>query len=159
MVAAGYLWNSGIFAWRVGDLLDEIRKLTPEVAPALAAHGTDRDAFFAAVESVPIDVGVLERSDRVMMVPGDFGWDDVGTWAALHRVREQDAHGNAALGRMHALEATGNVVHTEGVPVVLYGVDNMVVVVHEGVVLVTTRDRAADLKALTSSLPPDLRAP
>jgi mannose-1-phosphate guanylyltransferase len=157
MVAAGYLWNSGIFAWRVGDLLDEIRALTPEVAPALAAHGDDRDAFFAAVQSVAIDVGVLERSARVLVVPGDFGWDDVGTWGALHRVRRHDAQHNAVFGRVHALKAEHNVVHTEGAPVVLYGVNDLVVVVRDGVVLVTTREQAADLKTLLDSLPADLR--
>jgi len=157
MVAAGYLWNSGIFAWRVGDLLAEIRALTPEVAPALAEHGGDRDLFFAAVQSVAIDVGVLERSARVLVVPGDFGWDDVGTWGALHRVRRHDAQQNAAFGRVHALQAHDNVVHTEGAPVVLYGVSDLVVVVREGVVLVTTRDQAADLKTLLDSLPTDLR--
>jgi mannose-1-phosphate guanylyltransferase len=159
MVSAGYLWNSGIFAWRVGDLLDEIRALTPEVAPALAAHADDRDAFFAAVQSVAIDVGVLERSARVLVVPGAFGWDDVGTWAALHRVRTHDANDNAASGRLHALQSHGNVVHTEGAPVVLYGVDDLVVVVRDSVVLVTTRDKAADLKSLLDSLPPDLATP
>jgi mannose-1-phosphate guanylyltransferase len=159
MVADGFLWNSGIFAWRVGDLLAALDAHTPEVAPALAAHGDDREAFFAAVQSVAIDVGVLERSDRVLVVPGDFGWDDVGTWAALHRVRAHDAQANAAFGRLHALRATGNVVHTEGAPVVLYGVHDLVVVVRDGVVLVTTRDQAADLKALLDSLPGDLREP
>lgn len=159
MVADGYLWNSGIFAWRVGDLLDEIKTHTPEVAPALAAHADDRDAFFAAVQSVAIDVGVLERSDRVLVVPGAFGWDDVGTWAALHRVRAQDDQHNAVSGRVHALRARGNVVHTEGAPVVLYGVDDLVVVVRDSVVLVTTREHAADLKTLLDSLPSDLREP
>ncbi len=157
MVADGYLWNSGIFAWRVGDLLDEINLLTPEVAPALRAHANDREAFFAAVQSIPIDVGVLERSKRVLVVAGDFGWDDVGTWAALHRVRTHDASGNASLGRTHVLESHNNVVHTDGAAVVLYGVDDMVVVVRDGVVMVTTRERAADLKSLMDSLPPDLR--
>jgi mannose-1-phosphate guanylyltransferase len=159
MVADGYLWNSGIFAWRVGDLLDEITAHTPEVAPALAAHAHDRDAFFAAVQSVAIDVGVLERSERVLVVPGSFGWDDVGTWAALHRVRAHDANDNAVSGRVHALQAHGNVVHTEGAPVVLYGVEDLVVVVRDSVVLVTTREHAADLKSLLDSLPPDLREP
>jgi mannose-1-phosphate guanylyltransferase len=157
MVADGFLWNSGIFAWRVGDLLSEIAALTPEVAPALAAHPDDRDAFFAAVQSVAIDVGVLERSSRVLVLAGDFGWDDVGTWAALHRVRRHDAQDNASFGRLHALQATGNVVHTEGAPVVLYGVHDLVVVVRDGVVLVTTRDAAADLKTLVDTLPSDLK--
>ncbi len=101
MVAEGYLWNSGIFAWRVGDLLDEIRRHTPEVQPALDAAGDDLGTFFATVQSVAIDVGVLERSDRVLVLPGRFGWDDVGTWAALHRVRAHDAHAHGVNQWVH----------------------------------------------------------
>jgi mannose-1-phosphate guanylyltransferase len=93
----------------------------------------------------------------VLVVPGDFGWDDVGTWGALHRVRRHDAQHNAAFGRVHALMSERNVVHTEGAPVVLYGVHDLVVVVRDGVVLVTTREQAADLKTLLDSLPPELR--
>ncbi len=159
MVADGYLWNSGIFAWRVGDLLDEIRAHTPEVQPALDSAGDDLAQFFARVQSVAIDVGVLERSDRVLVIPGQFGWDDVGTWAALHRVRVHDEQGNAVNGRTFALQARDNVVHAEGAAVVLYGVTDLVVVVRDGLVLVTTREKAADLKTLLDALPSDLRGP
>lgn len=159
MVAEGFLWNSGIFAWCVGDLLDEIRAHTPEVQPALASANGDMQAFFAAVQSIAIDVGVLERSSRVLVMSGDFGWDDVGTWAALHRVRVLDAHENALRGRTHVLDATGNVVHAEDNAVVLYGVHDLVVVARAGLVLVTTRDKAAELKTLLDSLPSDLREP
>jgi mannose-1-phosphate guanylyltransferase len=157
MVREGYFWNSGIFVWRVGDFLEELRAHTPEVAPALAAANGDRERFFAAVRPVAVDVGVLERSRRVLVIPGDFGWDDVGTWAALRRVRPGDASGNAASGTVHALDATGNVVHAEGNAVVLYGVSDLVVVTRDGLTLVTTVDRCADLKTLIESLPPQLR--
>lgn len=153
----GYLWNSGIFVWRVGDFLDEVRAHTPEIAPALEAHPDDIEAFFAAVQPVTVDVGVLERSARVLVIAGDFGWDDVGTWGALRRVRRLDAAGNAASGDVHAVEARGNVVHAEHGTVVLYGVSDLVVVVREGLVLVTTVERAADLKGLVAALPPAVR--
>ncbi len=159
MVAEGFLWNSGIFAWCVGDLLDEIRAHTPEVQPALDSANGDMQSFFAAVHSIAIDVGVLERSSRVLVMSGDFGWDDVGTWAALHRVRVLDAHENALRGHTHVLDATGNVVHAEDNAVVLYGVHDLVVVARDGLVLVTTRDKAAELKTLLDSLPSDLREP
>lgn len=157
MVADGYLWNSGIFAWCVGDLLDEIRALTPEVQPALEQAGGDLSAFFATVKSVAIDVGVLERSARVMVLPGQFAWDDVGTWAALHRVRQHDAQDNAMLGPSVACQATGNVVHADGTQVVLYGVHDLVVVARDGLVMVTTREKAADLKTLLDALPAEVR--
>jgi mannose-1-phosphate guanylyltransferase len=158
MVADGYLWNSGIFVWQVGDFLSEIRAHTPEIAPHLAAHRNDLTGFFAAVTSgIAVDVGVLERSSRVLVLRGDFGWDDVGTWAALRRVRPHDLHGNAIAGRVHALDARDNVVHAEGNGVVLYGVSDLVVVTRDGLTLVTTTERASDLKTLIESLPPAFR--
>lgn len=153
----GYLWNSGIFAWRVGDFLDEVRALSPEVAPALQKHARSAARFFAAVKPVAVDHAVLERSARVLVVPADFAWDDVGTWDALHRVRARDAQQNAVRGAVHAVDATNNVVHADGPRVVLYGVHDLVVVAKDGLTLVTTRDRSADLKTLVESLPPALR--
>jgi mannose-1-phosphate guanylyltransferase len=149
----------GIFAWRAGDFLDEVDALAPEVGPALRAAGDDIAAFFADVTPVAVDVAVMERSRRVLVLPGDFGWDDVGTWGALGRVRRADSHGNAASGVVHALDARRNVVHADGNAVVLYGVDDLVVVASPGLTLVTTVDRSSDLKSLVESLPPALRAP
>lgn len=157
MVAEGCLWNSGIFAWRVGDFLDEVRAHTPEVAAAVAHAAQSRDMFFDAVRSISVDVGVLERSGRVLVIPGDFGWDDVGTWAALRRVRQLDDEGNASHGAVYAVASTNNVIHAEHGAVVLFGVSDLVVVTRAGLTLVTTMDRAADLKTLVESLPASVR--
>jgi len=157
MCREGYLWNSGIFVWRVGDFLGEIQRLTPEIAPALQKYPTDIAGFFGAVTPVSVDVGVLERSKRVMVIAGDFGWDDVGTWGALRRVRTRDASGNATSGHVVAVDARENVVHADRADVVLYGVSDLVVVVRDGLVLVTTVDRSNDLKALIDALPAGMR--
>jgi mannose-1-phosphate guanylyltransferase len=158
MVSEGCLWNSGIFVWRVGDFLDEVRAHCREVAPALAAHPDDLKAFFDAVPTpVAVDVGVLERSDRVAVISGDFGWDDVGTWAALRRVRQADDAGNVVSGPVHAVSAKNNVVHAEGNEVVLYGVSDLVVVTRDGLTLVTTSQHATDLKQLLAALPSHVR--
>lgn len=157
MVADGFLWNSGIFAWCAGDLLDEVRAHTPEVAPALATANGDAERFFRDVTSIPIDVGVLERTNRVMVLPGDFKWDDVGTWAALGRVRPLDDDSNAVSGSVHVHDGERNVVHAGSGTVVLYGVSDLVVVTHEGLTLVTTLTRSAELKTLIEKLPSDVR--
>jgi mannose-1-phosphate guanylyltransferase len=158
MMNQGFLWNSGIFAWRVGDFLDEVRAHAPEIAPALEKHPDSMAKFFAAVpKPVPVDTAVLERSSRVLVLPGDFGWDDVGTWGALRRVREKDANGNALNGDVHALDSADNVVHAEDTHVVLYGVKDLVVVARDGLTVVTTVDASADLKRLVESLPPALK--
>jgi mannose-1-phosphate guanylyltransferase len=150
----GYLWNSGIFVWRVGDFLDEVDEHTPELAAALR-HGRDGDAsqfFGSVIMPVSVDVGVLERSSKVTVVPGDFGWDDVGTWAALSRVRNKDEFGNVTTGDAHLLDCSDNVVHADSGQVVMYGVNDLVVVTKNGLTLVTTTDRASDLKRLIESL-------
>lgn len=153
LMKRGCLWNSGIFVWRVGDFLDDVRRLTPEIAPALHAHANDIGGFFRDVTPISVDVGVLERSERVLVIPGDFAWDDVGTWGALRRVRSRDGAGNATSGRTYAVDASNNVVHSEGPTIVLYGVDDLVVVAENGLVLVTTVERSLDLKTLIDQLP------
>lgn len=116
------------------------------------------EGFFGAVPTtISVDVGVLERSSRVLVLPGDFAWDDVGTWAALRRVRACDASNNALRGSVHAVQSHDNVVHAESGTVVLYGVSNLVVVCRDGLTLVTTIDRASDLKTLIDSLPAHIR--
>jgi mannose-1-phosphate guanylyltransferase len=157
MCARGYLWNSGIFVWRVGDYLDELRDHTPEVAPALAAYGDDLPGFFAHVTPISVDVGVMERSARTLVVRGDFGWDDVGVWGALRRVRARDADGNAMAGDAYAVQAGDNVVHAEHGTVVLYGVHDLVVVTRDGLTLVTTVEQSHTLKELLAHLPPSVR--
>ena len=161
MVSSGYLWNSGIFAWRVADFLDEVRSHAPEVSGALADHAgavPDADAFFAAARPVSVDVGVLERSSRVLVVPGRFGWDDVGTWGALRRARRGDAAGNVVSGDAHLVESSGNVVHSEGNTVVLFGVSDLVVVSRGPLTFVTTVEKSAHLKSMLDQLPENLQA-
>ncbi len=158
LVAGGALWNSGIFAWPVGVFLAELAAHCPQVAGPLAAAGDDAAAFFAAVrEPIAVDVGVLERSAKVFVLAGRFGWSDVGTWSALRDVRARDAHGNVSHGPVHLRESAGNVVHAESADVVLYGVEGLVVVQRDGVVLVTTAERARNLKPLLETLPPAVR--
>jgi mannose-1-phosphate guanylyltransferase len=158
LIGQGGLWNSGIFVWEASRFLAEARQRTPELAAALATAPGDDAGFFAAVtEPISVDVGVLERSPDVLVLPGDFGWDDVGTWAALRRVRTLDGHGNAVHGDVTTHESSGNVVHATEGSVVLYGVHDLVVVQTGGLTVVTTVDRAADLKELLGVIRPELR--
>ncbi|CAN5657350.1 mannose-1-phosphate guanylyltransferase [soil metagenome] len=162
LVSSGALWNSGIFCWKASDFLSEVRKHTPEVAPALDQHASrpgwrSKGEFFAFVKVVSVDVGVLERSANVLAIRGEFGWDDVGTWSALRRARAADAAGNVVSGKTHLLESRNNVVHAEGDAVVLYGVEELVVVSRPGLTLVTTVEKSEDLKKLVDSLPPDIK--
>jgi mannose-1-phosphate guanylyltransferase len=158
LMAAGALWNSGLFAWSGDRLLAETRAHTPEVADALPAlESGDVERFFRTLTPISIDVGVLERSGAVAVVPGDFAWDDVGTWQALARVRPKDPSGNVVVGTAVLLETHDSVVWTDADPVVLFGVQDLVVVNANGRILVMPTERAASMKQLLDALPPRIR--
>jgi mannose-1-phosphate guanylyltransferase len=158
LMAAGALWNSGLFAWTAERLWQEVKAHTPELASHLAAlDAGDADAFFRDVTPVSIDVGVLERSGAVAMVSGAFAWDDVGTWQALARVRPKDPRGNVVVGPAFLHEARDCVVWAEQDTVVLWGVQDLVVVQANGRILVMPAERAAGMKQLLDALPSDVR--
>jgi len=158
LLAAGALWNSGLFAWTAQRLLAEVRAHTPEVAPALAAlEAGDVEEFFRRVSPVSIDVGVLERSGAVAVVRGAFAWDDVGTWQALARVRPKDTRGNVVVGEAFLHDTHECIVWSDGDPIVLSGVQDLVVVHANGRILVMPTHRAAAMKQLLDALPPEIR--
>jgi mannose-1-phosphate guanylyltransferase len=160
-VASGeYLWNSGIFVWRVDRLLSEVRAVTPELAELLPLlDADDVGAFFDRSPRLSIDRGVLERSRRVGVIDATFEWDDVGTWDAVARTRASDEDGNVVEGRAHLEDARACVVWNEtDEPVVVFGARDTVVVRRSGVTMVLPRNRAADLKDLLETLPAEIRS-
>lgn len=158
LIRQGALWNSGLFAWSAKRFRAELTAHTPEVAPQLALLGRgDVVGFFAGVTPVSIDVGVFERSHRVAVVPGAFPWDDVGTWDALPRVRGLRADENVTHGRVFADDVAGCVLWTEGDPIVVRGVRDLVVVHANGRILVLPRSAAPDLKKSVDALPANVR--
>ena len=158
LMADGALWNSGLFAWRADLLLEQVRRHTPEIAPYLALlDGGDVAGFFRRITPVSIDVGVLERSPDVAVVPGRFTWDDVGTWDALPRVRARDEKGNVAMGPVYFHDAQDCVAWSDAEPIVLAGVRDLVVVRANGRILVMPRTLAAGLKSVLDHLPREVR--
>lgn len=160
LIKAGALWNSGLFAWTAARFFAETDALAKEIAPHTAAlKRGDAVAFFRDVTPIAVDVSHFERSRRVAVVSGKFAWDDVGTWAALIRVRPRDANGNVAVGDVAIREAKDCVLWSQEGPVVVDGVQGLVVVRANGITLVTTVERTKFLKDLLGSLPPHVREP
>jgi len=158
LIADGALWNSGLFAWTARRFFTETTAHAPEVAPHVARLDEgDVVGFFQAVQPIAVDVSHFERSGRVVVLPASFPWDDVGTWAALERVRPTTEDGNVVVGEVVTHDTSGSVIWTDGDPVVVDGVSGLVVVHANGRILVTTRARATGLKDLLQSLPPRIR--
>jgi len=155
-----YLWNTGIFIWRVRDLIEQVERHTPEVGALLPAlRDGDVAGFFERVPTLSIDNGLLERSDRVAVVRADFRWDDIGSWEALFRTRPVDETGNVSVGDAHLVESRDTAVYADDGPVVAFGVQDLVVVRTSGITFVMPRHLSADLKRLHEQIPERLRKP
>jgi mannose-1-phosphate guanylyltransferase len=158
----GYLWNSGIFAFRADVILEEIRRAMPVLGEQLdaidAAFGKPSykktlQRIFPECPSISIDYGVMEKSKRIAVVPADFGWSDVGSFAALPDVKPTDRQGNVAEGDAVVVDSHNVVVIAKGGrPVAVVGIDDVVVVDAGDAVLVCRRDRAQDVRQAVEEL-------
>jgi mannose-1-phosphate guanylyltransferase len=150
----GYLWNTGLFIFPAALFLQQLREHTPEIGALLPLLDDGNiDEFFERVPNLTIDVGLLERTDRVGVMETNFEWDDVGAWDAVLRTRTPDAAGNVLQGDAYAVDTTDSIVWAEDGSVVVFGARDMIVVRSGNVTLVAPRERAGELKKLIEQLP------
>jgi mannose-1-phosphate guanylyltransferase len=154
-VASGrFLWNGGMFFFRAGAMELAIRAHMPDLASGLDAMG-DHDVarVFPTLPSISVDYGVVEKIEagKVGVVPGDFGWSDVGSWESAWELANKDANGNALPEGAVAVDAKGNLVRAAKM-VALVGVDDLVVVETDDAILVMPRKRAQDVRAVVEVL-------
>lgn len=152
LAEGGYAWNGGIFAFRVGTFLAELEAHRPKLAEAVrraVAQGREEGrrfhpdaATFAEIESESVDYAVMENTARAAMVPADMGWSDIGNWQALHVARERDEAGNAVSGNAELVDCRNVLVDSDGPHVSVIGLEDVIVVVDGGNVLVTTASGA-----------------
>ena len=163
----GYYWNSGMFMFRAQAYLDELARLRPAMLEncrrAVAGCRADLDflrldaAAFEACESDSIDYAVMEHTGLACVVPLDAGWSDIGSWSALWEVGERDADGNATRGDVIVAETANTIVHAGSRLVAAVGVEDLVIAETEDAVLVTTRERAQEVKQVVEKLAADER--
>ena len=163
----GYYWNSGMFLFRASRYLAELERHAPAILAAVRAaiEGAARDGDFirldrAAFEASPsdsIDYAVMEKTGRAMVLPVDIGWNDVGSWSALWDVSEQDAHGNAHLGDVIAVDSRNSYAYARRL-VALVGVDDLVVVETDDAVLVARKDKVQQVKDVVARLKAEQRS-
>jgi mannose-1-phosphate guanylyltransferase len=155
-----YLWNSGMFFFSAGRFLAEARQHLPTLAVLLDALRAARDPITLAQQRYPaqaaisIDYGIMEKAQGIRVVPGDFGWSDVGSWAALADIRPSDADGNVVSGEVVVKASTGSVIMAEaGAPLLgVVGVEGIVVVATRDAVLVVPKNRAQEVRSVVDEL-------
>jgi mannose-1-phosphate guanylyltransferase / mannose-6-phosphate isomerase len=157
-----FTWNSGMFLFKASAILAELERLAPEVMSACRAaleqDSVDLDFLrlereaFAGCPNVALDVAVMERTDRGAVLALEAGWSDVGSWSALWETADQDDQGNVLRGRVIHEDARNCYLRSEHRLVVGLGVEDLVVVETDDVVLVAHRDRAQDVKRIVGLL-------
>ncbi|HEU4342778.1 MAG TPA: sugar phosphate nucleotidyltransferase [Candidatus Binatia bacterium] len=171
LIRQGSLWNSGIFVWKASALLDLLERYQPSISGALqrikgAAKGKPlaspaaglRAAIaraYATMPSISIDHGVLEKAGsegRVLTLKADFGWSDIGSWAAVHRMMRRDTNGNAANGKWLGLGAKDCLIHSQDRLVVLLAVHNTVIIDTADALLVGDLKRSQEVRELVAEL-------
>ena len=158
----GYAWNSGIFLFEAARYLEELRRFRPEIVTAcgaaLSSGGRDLEferldeRAFQACASDSIDYAVMERTDSAAVVPVDMGWSDVGSWSALWEIGHRDDQGNFTAGDVMLEDVRNSYIRSEGPLVAAIGVEDSVVVVTPDAVMVSSRDRAQDVKTVVEGL-------
>jgi mannose-1-phosphate guanylyltransferase len=156
-----FFWNSGIFIARASVMLREIGEHLPRTYELLmdirSSLGTDDEQriigeTYERMEAISIDYGVIEKSRNVLMVEGNFGWDDVGSWPSAAQYWPHDSQDNACMGEAINLDSSRCIVHSPKKPVALLGVEDLIIVEEDDVLLVCKRDRSQDVRRLVEML-------
>ncbi len=159
--AGNYYWNAGMFVWTVSRILDEIAHLMPGLFEGLTAIerslGTPAESetfehVWPRLPNQTIDYGVMEKAERVAVVPVDLGWSDVGSWAAVYDLLPKDERANAVVGRHLSSDTQRSLIYSPRRLVATLGLDAMIVVDTDDVLLIAPRSRAQDVKLLVDRL-------
>jgi mannose-1-phosphate guanylyltransferase len=160
-----FLWNSGMFVFRVKEILEEIRQHMPALfSSIMRIHGSMgssdetriTEQEFSTLESVSIDYGVMEKSDRIACIEPGFFWDDIGSWSSLDRYREKDGEGNVVEGDVVLFDSRDNIVLGEDEAVIsLIGVRDIIVVKDSNRILVCNKTHDQQIKEVLRRMAED----
>jgi mannose-1-phosphate guanylyltransferase len=161
-VASGtFFWNAGMFVWGAERILDELARHEPLLAQGLtviSGHlGTHNEHkvledIWPSMPNIAIDVAVMERTERAVVIPADIGWSDVGDWAALAEILPQDGDGNTVLGKSVNIDTRNTLIYGNGRLVATIGVEDLLIVDTHDVLLICPRERAQDVKAIVAEI-------
>ena len=156
-----YLWNSGMFIWKVSSILKNMQKFMPDTYESLIkikeAIGTPQqdsilEKEFYNMQSQSIDYGIMEKADNIYILPGTFGWDDVGSWLAVERIKKTNEFGNAVAGNIITVNTHNCIIQGDKKLIAIVGMEDTIVVDTKDATLIFAKDSAGDIKKVTENL-------
>jgi len=156
----GYFWNLAWFSWRLDVFIDELARHAPRHLAGLrkvmaARHAGDETAAAELYRRLPVEVvdrSVMEKTDRLLLVPAAFDWADIGNWAELGDRVHADARGNSVEGEAVLVDTTGSLIFGDRRLIAAIGVEDMIIVDTEDALLVVPRSRAQDVRKVVEAL-------
>jgi len=156
-----YLWNSGILVGKLSTLIEDFKRFLPRVYEKLASVFEIEDAVsfnqrlsekYEQIQGISIDYGILERSDHVYVIPGEFGWNDVGSWDALGSIFKPDSDGNVIKADHIGIGTKNSIIYGNSQLIATVGLSDMIVVATDDAILICPRNRAQDVKSIVEKL-------
>jgi mannose-1-phosphate guanylyltransferase len=157
-----YLWNSGIFVWKISSILAAISLYLPELYEGLkrletvVGNSGNTEIFekeYKGLPRVSIDYGVMEKAKNIATVPGDFIWDDVGSWSALEKYLPKDERNNTLNGGKYiSVDSRNCIIDSEAKLIATIGVEDLIIIQSEDVMLVCRKDRDQEVKKLVDNI-------
>lgn len=157
LASGDFLWNAGIFMWKIKNIVTAFEKFLPEMCELFVAEkelfntNQEQEAverIYPQCTNISIDYGIMEKADNVYVIPSSFGWSDLGTWTSAYENMEKDYFGNAVAGKnVLIIDATKNVVHADDKKLVLLqGLDDFIVVDTKDVLLICKKEKEQEIK-------------
>lgn len=156
-----FLWNSGMFIWRVDTILEEIKSYMPDLFEGLGeiekylGKKEYHDVLvktYGQMKKISIDYGIMEKSTKVYLTKGFFTWSDVGSWEEVYQLSEKDPSGNALVGKVYTDKVIDSYIYSPDKFTAVIGVDNLIIINHDDTLLVCRRDKAQDVKNVVEYL-------
>ena len=166
--AGSYYWNSGMFVFRACDFLSELEIHAPDVLVSCrqAVNQSSKDIGFLRLDqpsfeqapSISVDYAVMEKTERAVVIPSDFGWSDVGSWSSLHELSVADNQGNVAIGDVLLHDAKNSYVRSDKQLLAAVGIENMLIVATDDAILIAPTDRDQDVRLIVDTLKQNKRS-
>lgn len=156
-----YVWNSGMFIWKASTIMEHFQRLLPDIYEDLMtiedAMGTEEEynvieKVYPQIRKISVDYGIMEKSDDVLVVSGEFGWNDVGSWDMMNVLHNEDSKGNISIGDILSIDTANTIAYSENKLVATVGVDNLIIVQTKDAILICNRDKAQDVKKAVDAL-------